>query len=371
MVVGLISLIALGAVGVGVAFATTRSDPPLDPGTARLVPGGAAVTVHRGSFTAAADAPLRSGDSLTVTRGIAILQTSAGRLLAREGATIAFDDASARLVRGDVLVDAVKFSLATQVANVVVDGVARVRQALSLEVGVYKGAATVSTAIDSLRVPALRRVGVAGALGVATAHTMPLVLDPNDSWDRRLMGTALELDSVLSSRSRGLTAQTAGASEKVRDQILSVASGWSDVSALSDQPVGEVVVAAELQKAARLSNFAMRSALALRAEGASWGLVAVSQGVKVLPAALPGIDEAAVPAVHAVSTLSDPVTTTFTPPAAGFGGSQEPVDQVPVAGRITVAPAAEPGEQPALVVSDPLGPLVSTVGSILSGLLGS
>jgi len=371
--VGVGAVFVVGALGAGVAYATTRPAAPLTPGTARLVPGDAAVTVNRVSPTAAADAPLRSGDALTVTRGVAILQTATGRLFARPGTTITFGGTSPRLKRGEVLIDSLggskAFSIVTQAGRVAVDGVARIHQGLSLEVGVYDGLAKIKTASASLTVPSLRRAVIAGVAGSTMDSTTPLQLDATDSWDRRLMGVALELDAVLNSRSRGLTLQVAGAPADVREKVLSATGQWSDLTVLAPElAVGEAVVAAELARAARLRPGGADNALKMRSEGASWGLIAVSQGLKTIPAEIPGIDEAVVPVVNRlvapVVDLEDSVIVTPPPQKVRVPESMPPViDGKPV---VTTPPPVEESEP---VVVNPLGPLVKGLGSILSGLL--
>ncbi|MBA2609085.1 MAG: hypothetical protein H0U92_09115 [Actinobacteria bacterium] len=371
--VGVGAVFVGAALGVGVAYATTRPDTSLAPGTARLVPGDAAVTVHRVSPTAAADAPLRSGDVLTVTRGIAIVQTAAGRLFARPGTTIAFDGTSPRIRRGDVLINATKpFELVTQTAEITVRGVARVHQALSLEVGQYKGSSAVETKAQSFTVPALRRAVIAGLTGSTLGSTTPLSLNPTDSWDRRLMGVALELDAALSSRSRGLTLQVANATVEVRDQVLSAVHQWTDLTVLAPElPVGESIVAAELARAGQLSHAALRDVLALRAEGASWGLVAVAHGIKTIPAEIPSINATVVPIVSNLAPpLIDPNTVIL--PPQPYKVPVKPVTPAapPTTQKEVVTPPTAPVQDSAPVVADPLGPVVKGVSSILSGLLG-
>jgi len=358
-----------------VAFATTRPASPLAPGTARLVPGDAAVTVHRGSPTAAADAPLRPGDALTVDFGVAVVQTSAGTISARPGTTIEFDGTSPRITRGDALVEGQDLSVGAPAAQIVVDGIARVRQQLSLEVGVYEGEAAVKTQTASHTVPALRRAVIAGTAGSALGTTLPLSLDATDSWDRRLMGDALELDAALTSRSRGLTNQIASAPAEVREWILATASSkWHEVSPLSDdEPVGELVVAAEIAKAAHLKVDAVIDQMAQRAEGASWGVIAISHGVRTMPAPLAHIDDNLIPAVAAIvktsaipvismNTTPTTVLPTSTPPLAppGRGSGPSPVEPIIELPVVEVPAAAD----------NPVQGLIQLVGSLLHGLLG-
>lgn len=368
MALGTSAVLVVGAISVGAAYASTRQAAPLAPGTARLIAGDAAVTVHRQLPDVAADAPLRQGDSLRVTRGVAVVQTPAGKLLARPGTTIAFTRTLPRVERGDVLVMGKGVDVATQTATAVVNGAVRLRQGLSLEVGVYRGTAGVRTAADALRVPRLRRAVITGIGAAATGRVVPLVIDAADDWDREFLQEAIELDAALNARSRGLTMQAAGGNS-VTGNLLN-AAGWRQLSALVDQPVGEIVVAAELAKAAHLGRNAVTAALQLREAGAAWGLIAYEQGIKVPPAALPGIDDIAVPVldqpiVNPSKTVVVPTPTTL---PAGQPTNTTTPPKKPVVGIPTTPTTLVPAQDPP--VADPLGGLVRGLGSVLNGLLG-
>ena len=335
------------------------------PGTARLVPGDAAVTVHRGSPTAAADAPLRSGDALTVTRGTAIVQTATGRLLARMGSTINFGDTSPRIVRGDVLAVGNHMRVATQPANLVVNGVTHITQALSLEVSAYEGATSVRTAVEEYALDALRRVVVVGAGGSTSGRVSPVTIDGSDAWDRQYLGVALELDRGLNARSRGISLQTEGTGADVKSRLLNALSPWTDLMPLGQSSVGDAVVAAELATAAHLDANGIREMLLSRADGASWGLIAYELGLTSMPHELPGIDETAMPAIPVTTvTTPVPVETPTTTPGRTF--------VVPGAGPVTPTPSTTtPTTTPEPVVVDPLGGLVNGLGNVLGGLLGA
>jgi hypothetical protein len=304
------------------------------------------------------------------------VQTSAGTISARPGTTIEFDGTSPRITRGDALVEGQDFSVLASAANIVVDGIARVRQQLSLEVGVYEGEAIVKTVTDSHAVPALRRAVIAGMAGSALGTTMPLMLAASDSWDRRLMGDALELDAALTSRSRGLTIQIANAPAELRDRVLATASSkWHELSPLSDdEPLGELVVAAEIAKAAHSTVAAMKEAvkdeLAQRAEGASWGVIAISRGVRTMPARLAHIDDSIVPAGGAiVKTSPIPVISIGTTPTTLLPTSTPGLQAPPVTSR--PVPIVVPPVVDTPVASDnPVQGLIGIVGSLLHGLLG-
>mgnify|MGYP001559953682 CR=1 FL=1 len=335
-------------------------------GTARLVPGDAAVTVHRGSPTAAADAPLRSGDGLTVVRGTAIVQTATGRLFARMGTTINFGDTSPRIVRGDVLAVGNHMRLGTQPANLVVSGVTRIRQALTLEVAAYDGRTAVRTAAAEYTLDSLRRIVVVGARGSASSRVSPLTLDGSDVWDRQYLGIAIELDRALNERSRGIALQSDGIGAAIKARLLDVLSPWTDLVPLSDTSVGEAVVAAELATAAHLDASGLREMLLWRGEGAPWGLIAFQLGLTSLPGELPGVTEAAVPATVTPTTVAATPAATPTTTPSGSG----PRFTVPGAGPVPTV-TTPPTTAPEPVVVNPLGGVVNGVGNVLGGLLGA
>lgn len=358
------ALFVLGVLGVGAAFATTRPVAPLAPGTARLVSGDAAVTVHRGTPVAAADALLRAGDAIVVERGVATLKTAAGFLRARSGSSIVFTSGAPRIARGDVLVQGEEAEVAMRAATATVNGIARVRQGLTLEIGVYEGGAIVRTFAETLAVPRFRRAVVAGAGGPATVSVAPLVVDATDTWDRKFLGRAIELDASLTARSRGLTMQIAAGGSDLLDKVLATAA-WRELPGLGHQPIGEVIVAAELARAARMSGDAAASALALRADGADWGLVALEHGVRSLPERFEGLDDAVVPVAPSDGAVR-PVTVG---PTADLSPSGKPAvtppTTAPTPNTPLVAVPVEPEDERGVVVG-----LIGDLGSVLRGLLG-
>ncbi|HUR78672.1 MAG TPA: hypothetical protein VMZ22_12050 [Acidimicrobiales bacterium] len=366
---GVAALVLAGAVSAGVAAAANAPAPPLAPGTARLVPGDAEVTVHRATPVARADALLRAGDSLTVTRGIATLRTDSGAMHARGGSAIAITDGAPRITRGDVLVQGQAFDVAMRSATVAINGVARVRQGLSLEVGLYRGGAVVRTVTETFGLPRLRRAIVAGVGGPASVTTAPLVINATDTWDRKFLGDAIELDAALSARSRGITMQLAGRGKELIGQVAATA-GWSDLTVLASQPIGEFVVAAELARAAKLGDDAVPAALRLRADGASWGLIALEQGVRVLPARFAGLDAIVVPVVANVIATNSPAVETRNTGSAPTTETPTPKIKLPAPTTasqppVTVTPAPAPAPEP----SNPVDGLVEDVDNLLGGLL--
>jgi hypothetical protein len=278
-------------------------------------------------------------------------------------------------MRGDVLVVAKGFEIATRNASAVVDGITRIRQELSVEFGVYRGSAAVHTFDRDINVPVLRRAVIAGSGGATSMSTRPLSLDATDLWDRQLLGTALELDVALSSRSRGLTMQVAGRGDEVVSKVLA-ATGWRDLTSLGQEPVGEVVVAAELAKFVGGGADVARAALRLRDEGASWGLVAVANGLRRPPRAFPEVDAVAVPVFGEPRLVTGYVTAVSSAPTTIVAGSTIPKVKLPL-----TTPTTAPGTGGSVVnvvpvqqdppIVDPIGTVVRGVGNVIGGLLGN
>ena len=149
--------------------------------------------------------------------------------------------------------------------------------------------------------------------------------------------------------------------------MLTAAAGLNDLTVLAQQPVGEVVVAAELARATKTAGV-LASSLAQRAEGASWGLIAYASGIRNIPEEIPGIYASAVPVVQATPAANLPTVVTTPVPGTKYLIPQPTTPPAPVDPNLptttTTAPPAEP------VVVNPLGGLLGGVGGLLSGLLG-
>jgi hypothetical protein len=110
----------------------------------------------------------------------------------------------------------------------------------------------------------------------------------------------------------------------------------------------------------------------LRSEGAAWGLIALEQGLRTVPAPFDGIDNAVVPVGTAGSVAAVPDATTVTP---------TPTVQLPTLPLPTVTPPTVPGtttDSPPVTVppAEPQKPtnvvstLVDGVNNLVGGLLG-
>ncbi|HUR34010.1 MAG TPA: hypothetical protein VM032_09475, partial [Vicinamibacterales bacterium] len=166
----------------------------------------------------------------------------------------------------------------------------------------------------------------------------------------------------LSARSRGLTMQVAGGGLDLMDKVIAN-TGWTKLTALPEQPVGELIVAAELARAANLGDQAMVAALQLRADGASWGLIALEQGVGSVPPSFEGLDRVVVPTVApAVRVALTPETPTTTP----AGKTRTTAPTIKTQPPVTVPPEPAATQKP----SNPVAGLMEKVDNLVGGLLG-
>lgn len=247
-------------------------------GTATLTRGGKTDTVR-------GEAGLAPGDHIALPPGtVAEIRLDRGRLFEADGATLEVTGRSAlRLDAGSILAG-LTAPATVNAGNAEVEGrrgAFRVDRDLSTEVGVYEGTVTLRGAGQSLTIPALRRAVVAG--GVFPRAVRPLRIDQADRWDRRYLQDALELDARLTSLGRGLEAQLSGVSALEFFRLLvpsldaRVLAGLVEAHRRSDLLIG-LLLAAEAARGGRLQDAADR-VFALRADDASWGLVAHELGV--------------------------------------------------------------------------------------------
>jgi hypothetical protein len=150
---------------------------------------------------------------------------------------------------------------------------------VSIRVGVYTGDAAVSALEGTLPIPPLRE-GVVAARELPPAAT-PLTVDPRDPFDRQLLLDVIDLDADLASDSRGYEAAY-GARMKSWREIARIAPG-RDLSFtdeyLSDTGSADILIGVIFallleQRSHRLPDFSFRSLMALRDQGATWGLLA-------------------------------------------------------------------------------------------------
>jgi len=268
---------------------------------------------------------------------------------------------------------------------------ARVSRALAVTAGVYHGQATVDSAGQQRGVPALRQVDVA-AIGRPSA-LKALQPDDADPWDRRFLGAAMDLGRTLDSYSKSYTqslAPTDGRTVGFYTALLpDLAKETAFTPTLLDttlrQP-GELLVGAAIATIGRHGSFADRwqQVFAFRDEQASWGLVALDQGVdgnallaavqRALTSTTFQFAEAARAPANPSST---PTTTTGTAPSSGNGGngsSSSPTTSPPPTTSLPTPtvppPTVPPVTTPPNLVPPPAQGLVDGLVSQVNGLLG-
>lgn len=395
--------LVLACVGAGVLAACNKAT--IQPGDARLSFDGARVQVASPGQplrTVGTSTRLGTGDRVKVIGGEARLVLADGaELLLRDGSEVVVDRQPA-LRAGEVVATVDDEPLTVQSSGsrvAVLSGVSRIRTGLALTTGVYSGAAQLTSAGRSLRVPAYRQAAVV-AFGALPATPAPLEYRATDAWDRRYLGEAIEIGEELQRRSDGFSNQlrpneghTPGFFSILLPELPANAFDRCTAALAGGRRPGEVLVGTSLALRGRGSSFAARcgDAFAFRDAGATWGLVALDQGARSLPAIredlvaaigrLPSSATIALgPAAPDVATPLDGRTPDVVAPVAATPAAPRPTPTAPA----TPAPAPVPSSPAAPVppVLPPLLPpppdsedgLLSPVGdlvdNLLSGLLG-
>jgi hypothetical protein len=202
------------------------------------------------------------------------------------------------LLAGDLLVTA------SNGADVLADGnrvhlddgidgasAARVSRSLAVDAEVYRGSATLDSAGQVRPLPALRAIEVA-ALGRPPSAPSPLRLDDADPWDRRFLGDAIDLGHTLDSYAATYTstlgtanARTPGFYLALLPSLANQADFTADLLVSMPHTPGDTVVGSAIAGLSRRTSFAQRwrDVFTFRDAGATWGLVALDQGVATDP----------------------------------------------------------------------------------------
>lgn len=354
---------------------------------------------------------LRSGEQVLILDGTATLGLGQGRQLelrkdsnvrlARASST---GDTTGELVAGDVLVTTSTGTAEVTAGDTLVrvSGAARVSRALAVVVAAYEGSASVESVARSQAVPALRQVTVP-APGLPS-RTTPLVFSSSDSWDQRYLGDSVDLGNQLVARSRGFTAQLPAGQETGEAFMLQILPGLReqpfDASLLVPSlPAGETMVGAAITLEGAKGDFRERwvNVFAFHADGASWGLVALDQGVARQPllaaldaatGRLPSLGTQAAtptPAPSPSTPVPVPVPTTVPPTATGAAEVAAPAPAPPSgsgsvsasngstepSGSAPSTPPASPAVNLGIpVVDDTLNAVVNLLNGVLKSIGG-
>ena len=356
-----------GLLAVALAGCTRSSGPA----AGRLTVDGQAEVTRPGEdrreVTGARD--LEVGDRVRLRVGTAIIRLPDDRRLElRVGTDVEMQSVEGRrgvrpaLMGGDLLVvsDKERLAVTASGADVAVQGDARVSRGVALLVAVYEGSAQLTAGGLSLVVPALRQAAVPPA-GQFPTRVSPLEAAPGDGWDQRYLSDAIELGSQLDARSRGFSAQLGpneGRSfQYFRDLFprLAAEPGFTASLVNPGRQPGETLVGAAITLEGTRGTFPERWAavFGFRDDGASWGLVALDQGVTRVP-----LLEAVEGAITRGPTLFAEAPTGSGPTPGAPPGRGSPVTTTTVPSRTTpttAAPRPRPGA-PATTTTVPAPP---------------
>jgi len=296
--------IAIATVAVvlfaGIVAATTKSDDG-SVGEGRLTAHGrAAVTSVTGArHEVTGVVALHTGETVEAIEGTMSVELPDGSTVEGRASYKASDATRLKIVRpvellaGDLLVVAKNGTDVLAAGNRIhldesVDGdnAMRVTRSLAVGAGVYRGSVSFDSAGQVRSVAALRSLEVT-SLGRPTSPTA-LRVDDGDAWDRRFLGEAIDLghtlDKYAASYTETLGTANSGSPAYYRSLLPSLAdeAGFTaDLLAESPHQPGDTIIGAAIAALSRRGGFAQRwhDVFAFRDARATWGLVALDQGV--------------------------------------------------------------------------------------------
>jgi hypothetical protein len=376
----------------------SRSGPP---SVGRLVVDGQAEVSRAGEERreVTGTRTLRAGDRVRVLQGTADIRLPENRRVElRLGSELelAPDGTSKRarpaLLAGDALLTSGDSPLVVSLGGpeVTVTGVARASRGLAVLVATYRGSAVLRSSGGgrSIDVPALRQ-GAIPAAGTFPDRPTPLEASATDSWDQRFLSDAIELGGQLASRSQAFSAQLGPTDGRSAAYFRSLFPQLATEPAFDPSLVkpsrlpGETLIGASVALEGTRGGFGERWAavFAFHEAGASWGLVALDQGVDRVP--LLRTIEAAIARTPATFAGEPPGSgPTSLPPPSGPGA---PAVTVPARttttlprgrtpGPTTTAPSTRPPTPTTTVPPGPLNtgsPVIDdTVNSLVDTLTG-
>lgn len=371
--------------------------------------GGATVTLHGGT------ARVKSGDTIEVRSGTARLMTSDAVIDARAGTAGVAGTAlkmatTPQLVAGEALLTssdgASLESSKTRVTAGSLGAPSTVRVALTLAVGVgvYQGSADVDSAGNRMHVGRLRYIEVA-ALGQLPAAPGAIGVHPSDPWDRKYLEPAIAIDQEVDPLARAFDQSSPPvitpaalhvADLPAPDQVQQLIDRAHLVDGALTDP-SDAIIGASIATLGSEGPFDTRwmQVFSFHADRASWGLVAMDQGVD--PGALLTRIQAAVNSTtglafdtpgQAAGVGSPPVISGGSSPggSASPGGSNAPGGSSPSGGNSQPTPTPPtaptlpsvprpPVTRPPVTVPQPVPGLppgaLDGATALLSGLLNS
>lgn len=340
---------------------------------------------------------LRAGDRVTVTDGVALMRLAGGSVLElRKG----FGDAASSMVlmarrpvleAGEVLVTTPdRVSLEADGTDVqVTDGAARVNRDFGMSVAAYDADVDLDSAGVLAEVPALRQM-VVPDLGRPPQNPRPITYDPQDTWDLRFLGAAMDLGNRLEDLAQGLTNTLPDGQGRTPGFFKLVLPGLEDEAAFDaellephlDREPGQTLIGAAISDLGERSDFVTRwnQVFDFHDAGAAWGIVALDQAVRSAPlvgSVEEALDTSFEEAAFVQPPAEEPATTPTTRPSGGEappeGGGTDggPVTTPPTSPPPSTPPPTTPVTPPVVPeVPEPLAPVVDPVTDLLDDLLG-
>lgn len=395
-------LLALAAVVFfGGVLAVASDDDAIPSAGARVqLDGVGSVQRTDGSSSALRDGDiLGPGDEVEMEEGIAVLELAGGGTVEVRSGIGDVDDtrlevgSPLRLLAGDALVQG-PVGVAVEAAGTLVTlrdpagTAARIRRELAVTTAAYRGDVDVDSAGQEQTVPAYRQLAVA-SVGRLPDEPDPLQVDGADPWDQRFLGSAIALTRSLDAFARSFTAQ--GVPRDSPDDfaavlpVLAEETGFASIRLDRDRPAGDTLVGGAIAALATSGDFdeRWREVFDFRDAGATWGLVALDQGVEDGPVL--GEVEAALGRSVADGTPEVAAPPTTTPTTTGGGGTtptsaatttpgttppttDAPPPTAPPVTPPTTPPAVVP-TLPTLPPSEPIIPVPDAGGGLLGGVL--
>ncbi len=355
-------------------------------GEARLTfgEGGSALVAESGEplATQRGDRTLHQGARIRMLTGSATLALEGGSSLELRGDSTVEVGAPPTLITGEALVSGADRPMTVEAAatRVVVSGAARLSRDLALSAASYRGGLTIESAGRSLAVPPLRQAAIP-SLGVLPDGPRPLAYDADDPWDRRFLGAAIDLGEQLEAKSQGFTLSLPPGEGRTAEFFrrlvprLDAEPAFGPGLLSPTRPAGETLVGSAIVVNGARGTFSSRWAevFSFREQGATWGLVALDQGVAGDPRLVRSLDDAIARApLGFVTTAPPPPDEPPSSPPRRGGPPRRTGRQgstpTPAAPAPRPAPPPPPG-QPPPTRQAPLEPVVRPLVDTLNGLL--
>jgi hypothetical protein len=376
---------ALAGIALALLPIAACSDDGPKEGEARFELDGRASLERQGGdeVTLTDDERVRVGDRISMEEGDGVLHLPGGTTLELRAGRDDADDTvvvmgpKPVLAAGDLLAiteDEVVIDVADTDVTVT-DGAARLSRGVGLTAGSYTAGLHLDSAGATRDVAALRQLSVA-TLGQPPTSSTPLVIDSADPWDRRFLGSAIDLGQRLEAVSNGFTANLRdgqGGTVAFFSGVLPDLAGQAEFTSRlldGDRPAGETLIGAAIAAIGQRGTFTERwqSVFSFRDAGADWGLVATDQGVdgaRLIEAVNGAVDKAPLDTAttRPVGPAPTPLPSVPTPPSGG--------GPTPMSTTTTTAPATLPGPPEDEGLLDPiLDPLLKPVTDVLNSLVG-